>query len=543
MHFTPLALPYFFAIAVYAVLGVYALRYKNAPVSPSLLAFSVACGLWCLCFGMEISVDDFGLKVFFAKARFVGLAPLFPCFYFMALSLKGGERAKSRIWKKIFLYFIPAATIVLSLTSGMHRLFRYDYGLFVYGSASVVTYSNGPLFYVYLLSEYGLSVFAAFELRQALRERPRSRRQQVYAMYVVGIVFFAVDVLYQFGVTPVPHFNFSGATMSVNSLIIALAAYRYRMFSLAPITRAMVVDSISDAVLVTDTEGRLIDSNRTANRIFGLTERSSIGIGLREIAPELIGLRDRVVDACLDGEGSTCEVKIPRQGREYVFEVSLRGVYLATDEMVGDLLHLRDVTERKKLLEELREANDELRGKIDVIESLQSKLKEEAIRDTLTGLYNRRYLSEALERQMAWAEREDMPLGMLMTDIDSFKRLNDEKGHQAGDAVLAAVGAFFASRARKSDIACRYGGDEFLLVLPGTGVEEAVALAETYRKAAAELEIPWAGETLRLTMSFGVAVFPSDSGDKEGLVEAADRALYRAKLAGRNEVIAASAGT
>ena len=250
----------------------------------------------------------------------------------------------------------------------------------------------------------------------------------------------------------------------------------------------------------------------------------------------------RVVDACLDGEGSTCEVKILRQDREYVFEVSLRGVYLATDEMVGDLLHLRDVTERKKLLEELREANDELRGKIDVIESLQSKLKEEAIRDTLTGLYNRRYLSEALERQMAWAEREDMPLGMLMTDIDSFKRLNDEKGHQAGDAVLAAVGTFFASRARKSDIACRYGGDEFLLVLPGTGVEEAVALAETYRKAAAELEIPWAGETLRLTMSFGVAVFPSDSGDKEGLVEAADRALYRAKLAGRNEVIAASAG-
>lgn len=171
--------------------------------------------------------------------------------------------------------------------------------------------------------------------------------------------------------------------------------------------------------------------------------------------------------------------------------------------------------------------------------NLRAALRSQSIKDPLTGLYNRRYLEETMQREELRARREGVPVSLVMVDLDRFKALNDEHGHQAGDLVLKRVGGELAHGIRGEDIACRYGGEEFTLVLPGATLDDAVARAERLRAAVESLGIPAGGQELRVTASFGVANFPSHGNDWQRVLELADAALYQAKREGRNRVVAA----
>jgi diguanylate cyclase (GGDEF)-like protein/PAS domain S-box-containing protein len=174
---------------------------------------------------------------------------------------------------------------------------------------------------------------------------------------------------------------------------------------------------------------------------------------------------------------------------------------------------------------------------------LRQALREQAIRDPLTDLYNRRYMEETLERELFRAKREHSSLGIIMLDIDHFKEFNDAFGHEAGDLLLREVGRFLEMRVRKGDIACRYGGEEFTLILPEDTLEKAQQRAEELRTAVQALSVPYHGDLLdRITLSFGVAVFPEHGTTADLLLRAADKALYRAKAEGRDRVIVAERG-
>ncbi|MFP5502288.1 MAG: GGDEF domain-containing protein, partial [Candidatus Sericytochromatia bacterium] len=157
----------------------------------------------------------------------------------------------------------------------------------------------------------------------------------------------------------------------------------------------------------------------------------------------------------------------------------------------------------------------------------------ESLRDPLTGLLNRRTLDDALMRMVAFARRSGHPLSLLMLDLDHFKRVNDTHGHEAGDAVLKAFASVLSGSLRASDMAVRYGGEEFLAVLPDTGTDAALGVAEKLRRAVENLAIPMGEAVVRPTVSIGVATLAAgESG--EALIGRADRALYRAKGEGRN---------
>ena len=168
---------------------------------------------------------------------------------------------------------------------------------------------------------------------------------------------------------------------------------------------------------------------------------------------------------------------------------------------------------------------------------LREILRSQSIRDPLTGLFNRRYMEETLERELRRAVRNDQPVALVMFDIDHFKRFNDTFGHQAGDTLLRALGDFLNQRTRGQDVMCRYGGEEFALILSGTGIDGACKRAELLREELKNLVVQHAGEVLgRITFSLGVAAFPGCASSSE-LLHAADQALYRAKAGGRDRVI------
>jgi diguanylate cyclase (GGDEF)-like protein len=173
--------------------------------------------------------------------------------------------------------------------------------------------------------------------------------------------------------------------------------------------------------------------------------------------------------------------------------------------------------------------------------NLREVLRRQSTTDELTGLYNRRWFDETLRRELFRAERKRAALAVVMIDLDHFKRMNDTYGHEAGDLVLRAVGQCLRDGVRRSDVACRYGGEELVLVLPECDGAAAVRCAETIRTAIAALALQQGDVLLpAVTASFGVAVWPAHGDDAATLLQAADRALYTAKHAGRNRVCMAA---
>jgi diguanylate cyclase (GGDEF)-like protein/hemerythrin-like metal-binding protein len=184
-------------------------------------------------------------------------------------------------------------------------------------------------------------------------------------------------------------------------------------------------------------------------------------------------------------------------------------------------------------------ANETLQRNLQEIDGLQEQLKEQANRDPLTGLYNRRFLDSTLERELARCRRDAHPLSLIMLDVDHFKKFNDRYGHQAGDECLRTVARTLQSNAKRaSDLAARYGGEEFLLVLADTPDTVAQRLAESVRQAIEALDIPHEQTRAgRVTISVGVATMTVYAYQSvEALFRAADEALYRAKQGGRNRV-------
>jgi len=201
-------------------------------------------------------------------------------------------------------------------------------------------------------------------------------------------------------------------------------------------------------------------------------------------------------------------------------------VYMVGDEKVIQC-NIRDITDRKQ-------------AQAALIES-QALLLEQSLRDYLTGLYNRRYMEETLERELDRATRKHLSIGIIMLDIDDFKQYNDIYGHAAGDAILQAVGSLLLRYVRSGDIACRYGGDEFILVLPDASSEVASQRAERICDDVQYLHVQVEGQTLMtVTLSLGVAVFPENGSTSATILKAADNALYCAKHEGRGRVVMAA---
>ena len=223
-------------------------------------------------------------------------------------------------------------------------------------------------------------------------------------------------------------------------------------------------------------------------------------------------------------------------GAEWFMLRKFRALLSTAERMrAGDLNARTGIPEGGEELSQLAHAFDDMAG---ALQQREQRLQEQAISDPLTGLYNRRYLNEFLPRELARSARSSMPLAVLLIDLDHFKRVNDSLGHEAGDIVLTAVGNLLRGNVRGSDIACRYGGEEFALILPDTGADAARRRAEDIRLAISTLSLIYARQPLgRVTASFGIAVFPDHAQDTDDLLRVADTALYAAKGAGRNRIV------
>ena len=299
------------------------------------------------------------------------------------------------------------------------------------------------------------------------------------------------------------------------------------------------LNAAANAIVITDTRGTCIWVNSAFTQITGYEFDEILGQKLSILKS---GLQDEdfyksLWLTILAGETWSGEIiNRHKRGHLYIEEMTIAPVRDQEGRISNFIAVKQDITERKRIENNLQDAHQRLKAHVREIEALQGKLREQAIRDPLTELYNRRFLEETLEREVARAIRDGSNLCLAMIDVDHFKEFNDRYGHKAGDAILQSLGRMLGNTTRTADIACRYGGEEFIVVMPGASLESARKRAEEWRTEF-QGSVDAAPEYVRAaTISIGLASFPDHGGDSESLVDAADKALYQAKDAGRNRI-------
>lgn len=295
-----------------------------------------------------------------------------------------------------------------------------------------------------------------------------------------------------------------------------------------------LVENTPDVIACFDRQCRHTYVNPIVEKEFGISPEKLLGKSHRELgqSPEMADWSESMIRQVFEtGHEVVFELTSPAPtGNKYYLS---RGVpEFAEDGSVRSALFIhRNITERKQTENALAAANEELHRQLAEIGKLQHTLQEQAIRDSLTGLYNRHYMDEALTREHARAVRRKDPLSIVMIDMDGLKNLNDTYGHVAGDQAIKTLGDHLMLMTRKEDIVCRYGGDEFLVILYNTDTEDAYRrLAEWHRKID-EVRLHCQDTNLCIAFSSGVATYPTHGESIEEVVKVADKALYQVKKA------------
>jgi len=487
----------------------------------------VAAAAWTFADGMDVVSSSLERHVFWAKTSYLGAGSVSVFLLLFALEYTG-RNERVGVGAIAALLLVPSLGFVATALNEYHQL---TWTGFTQSPADprVLTYQHGPIFYALLLYASVLLLITTVILIGFARRAPVLYRRQSLTVIVAIAVPWSAMIVYVGAPGRFPGFNPSIA-LACSGLVLVFGLLRHGLLDLVPIARETLVETMPDGLLAVDTLGRVVDINPAAVRLLGLDGGEPTGRSLGELLTHWPELAHRIGNAGERRDRFVLESGARHIGLEVLPLEDRAGTHQ------GRLVVLRDITAQVETEAALKKANEDLQAQVADIESLHAELSEQAVRDPLTGLLNRRYLAETLVAELGRAAREDYPVSFVMLDIDGFKRINDVFGHATGDLILRVLGSQLLSQVRPGDIACRYGGDEFLIVLTNTDLATATHRADEWRAQfeASSTSVMGLGEPV--SISVGVATYPTHGESAEQVFAAADAALYSAKTAGRNRV-------
>ena len=504
-------------------------RRKKGPLASTTALFMFATSWW----GLTYAIHWFNFPgldyLFWLDASYLGVVLVPATFLVFAVRFTGsGDWITKK--KLIILAIEPVATLIILWTDNLHNLFFA--GMRMENNTSILC--GGPWFWVNAIYSYTLILVAVILIIRFAFNAQGVYRKQAAIILFGALIPWLSSIVSVLDISPVSDLDLTPFGFTLTGIAFAYALFRLNLLNIVPVARDALVEIMSDGFFVVDLRNCVVDINLAAQEFLGIS-KASIGKNAEFLfrnTPDLVELyRNRK-------EGDF-EFYTDYYGQRYL-HMHIVPLYDKRKQHTGRLFVFRDVTERKTGEMEIQKANKLLQEQLYEIKLLQTELRRQAIRDPLTDLYNRRYLEEFLEKEIARAVREETPLSILMLDIDHFKSFNDTYGHRAGDAVLKGLGELMQSKTRSGgDIACRYGGEEFVIVLTDTTLEDAAARAEQFRSGFEKMSIMVGGVSLSATLSVGVATFPEHGTSSESVLHIADNALYKAKEMGRNRVVTA----
>ena len=398
----------------------------------------------------------------------------------------------------------------------------------IYTTANDGTVQHGPLIYVHSAVMVALIIAALARVMRA-----RSRLPAIAAMsgWMIALSWLAPLLGAAISISrSVPAgVDITSAGAAVSAVMLWVGALRPGLLELQPIARDWVFDKLHDAVFVVGVDGALVDANDGARRLLdshGLDPHAP-HLHLRDVFPEFAHVLD---SHNVDG----VEVELSGRAQPYIAWVTATPIERHPGLPLGSLVQVRDITETALHHRQNESMRLALEAESQVNAQLRVELSEQVMRDPATGLRNRRFVGANLPAMKLRASAEGEPFSILMVDIDHFKQINDDYGHTVGDRVIAAVANALSEGAPPDAEVVRFGGEEFLVVLPGANARDAFSTAESLRAACGRLVVPTRDGRVTLRVSAGVAPATGAHDGADHLIDDADRALYAAKQAGRD---------
>ena len=501
-------------------------RAQNWALAASLTFVMVGGCWWSIALAVVVGSTNETIKAIATLLTFPGPSILTPAFMCLGLSFARPQWVPRR-WLRIAVLVEPVLITMAGVTNPWHLLVYRGVGAaHLTGSAG---WTYGPVFwldsgYGYVMVLIGISLIA-----WSWWKAPPAFRGQRLAVLVGALVPFALNIVFLAGklgdrADPTP------LGFAVTGTVMWYAIFRQDLFAFSPVARALIVDQIGDAVVVVSPGGRVLDLNFAASELLRSMNpwapARPIGAAARELFDKMI--------ASNDSRQSEFVVEFPGGRTEY--EVRSSSLVDRHRRALGEVYVARDVTEANALARRLAAAHTQLVRQVETIDLLRANVVEQASRDTLTGLHNRRHLLEHFAAMLAAAEAAGGTLAVALFDIDNFKSFNDDYGHLAGDAVLVAIAHRIQQRAPAAALVARWGGEEFFVALPGADATTGLIIADDLRLRCAQDTIDFESWTFSCTLSGGVAAYPKSGTTMDELFHAADVAMYQAKNAGRNIV-------
>jgi len=485
-------------------------RRKEAPEATTFALLAASMAVYAFGYAGEIAQTTVAGAQRWLDVEYLAL-PWAGGLWVLAALRHNGVRVRLRA---VLLFVIPVITFVGHYTNFHNLFYTAPMTLVHRGPFWVLQMERGPLSMLdnsFLLVSF---LVGSWVYVSGFRHASPLYRKQAAILVLSSLLPFAGYFVFLANLSPWG-LDIAPITLGLTCVLMFYGIFYCGIFDLAPVARNLIFNSIRDAVLVLDMHDRLLDFNPAACTLLPVLNKNSLGT---EVSGWLAGIPDFA--HALEQSEKPIELAIGRDAGSRFYEIRKWPLFSSSltgaSRQVGRAVIFAEVTAQIQLREELR-------------------LRAET--DSLTGIANRRRYYQALETECLLFARNRSPFSVLMIDLDYFKEVNDQYGHQAGDTVLRCVAQRLETSLRKTDLVARYGGEEFSVLLPETSEVGAMAIAERIRIAMTKDPITMDGFTIPVSVSVGISSCSADNAaDPEKLLKEADLALYRAKATGRNRV-------
>jgi diguanylate cyclase (GGDEF)-like protein/PAS domain S-box-containing protein len=405
----------------------------------------------------------------------------------------------------VLMILEPIIVLIILFTDAQHDLFfggkRMENSAFIQ--------DGGPVFWFNVAFSYSLILLTTILLTSTFIRSSGIYRKQIGTILIGLGITWLNSVIFIIGINPLPGADNTPFSFTIAAIAFAYSLWRYRLLEIVPVARDVLIEKMTEGVLVMDTQNRIVDINPAAKTMLNISTNV-----LGEPIEQVLSHWKRSNRDALVLTDSNLEFKLA--GKTYV-DVQVTPITDDKGRDIGHVAVLHDITKLK---------------------NIQNELQLLATRDSLTAAFNRGHFMELAGREILRAKRYKRKLSLIMMDLDYFKKVNDTYGHQAGDQVLIMLANTCRHITRKMDVLARLGGEEFALLLPETTQRTALQTAERIRSSLENTNMAFDSNEFNVTVSMGVTEFGRQKNDTlEGILHRADRALYQAKEGGRNRVV------
>ncbi len=463
--------------------------------------------IYCLSFALELSSTSVSVMLVFRSINVATLGFL-PGLILLILLDVAGELKKVKAIHYILIFIIPVATVILTATSGTHHLFLYNFAIRNHGALTYLANEKGFWFFVVsIYSSVMLIISLLFILKAFLNTK--KNLMPIYLLLTTVVLALAGILMKIFEPNCVISL-FLPFVVPIFTYVLATRKVSYALFDSIPSAYQKAFAWSDNCKLILNRDLNLIEFNNSAQNMFPLLTDDMIHKNISEF----IDYDGRIKNAVIND--SECRTRIIHNGNVIHFRVSSTALHDKSQKIMGYIVSLVNITE---------------------LVDTMAELSDLASVDTLTQTYTRRYFIQRSEVEFARAKRHGHPLSFIILDLDFFKNINDRYGHLAGDAMLTEIANICKSKIRSIDLLGRFGGEEFMLLMPETDLEGAYFAANRIRKAIESAHFIYEDNEMTMTVSIGVTGVDTINGENfDVFLRHADRALYKAKEHGRNKV-------